>query len=233
MWTILKPVDKYPAVFDVRALRIFVGVFAFAFPIVLPLLAGHTSLEQIQRSISAYYHDSPRDVFVGFEVAIGVLLLAYNGRAPFDMIISKLAGVLAFGVAFVPTAPQYPTADEKTLGDIHNICGFGLYSILAVFCFCLLPNAPRFMAKEERTVRQARRDTIYHVCGWLIVACIVLIGISHFTSEDFKDHYKPVFFLEWIALAAFGISWITAGQYGRLKFLVDEKDAYYLFKKHH
>ena len=233
MWKMLEPVASFPPIFDYRTLRLFIGLIAVALPIALPILAGHISFDQFLRSMSAYYHDKPRDVFVGSLMGIAILLFAYNGKGPLDMKISKVAGIFCLGVAFFPTTPEMPTPYEQTLGVLHNICAFGLFSMLVVFCLFLFPNSPRFMPKDDRTAREARRDVIYHVCGWLIVACIVLIFISNFMSEELQQRYKPVFFLEWIALTAFGISWFTAGKYGRIKFLVDEKDAHYFAKKSH
>jgi hypothetical protein len=87
------------------------------------------------------------------------------------------------------------------------------------------------MAEEERTARERRRDIIYRACGYLILVCIALIGISGLMSDDFRQRFKPVFFLEWIALTAFGISWFTASKYWALKYLVDEKEAYHFLKK--
>ena len=233
MWKMLRPVSLFSPVFDYRALRLFIGLIAVALPVALPILAGHTSFDEFLGSMSAYYHDNPRDVFVGCLVAIAVLLFAYNGQGPLDMKISKVAGIFCLGVAFFPTTPEMPTPYEKILGVMHNICAFGLFSILGTFCLFLFPNAPRFMQKDDRTVKEVRRDIIYRTCGWLIVACIVLIAVFIYMSNEFQERYKPVFFLESIALMAFGFSWFTAGKHGFMKFLVDEKDAYYFVRKSH
>ncbi len=231
MWKPSKPDLTQPAIFDYRALRLFIGLIAVVLPIALPLVAGHWSFDNFLPSMSDYYHDNPRDLFVGSLSGIAILLFAYNGRAKTDLQLSKIAGVFALGVAFFPVAPDLATPHEQALGVIHNICALGLFIILALFCLFLFPNAPRFMTKEERTARERRRDAIYRASGYSILACIALIGISSLMSDDFRQRFKPVFFLEWIALTAFGISWFTAGKYWALKFLVDEKEAYRFLRK--
>ena len=63
------------AVFDYRALRLLVGLIAFALPIVVSLLSIKTL-----PSISASYHAEGRDAFVGMLFVVGAFLWAYNGH---------------------------------------------------------------------------------------------------------------------------------------------------------
>jgi hypothetical protein len=55
---------------------------------------------------------------------------------------------------------------------------------------------------------------VYRVCGITIFATITLIAIYNFSGIEFQwlDKYKPVFWLEWIALLAFGTSWLVKGK---------------------
>jgi hypothetical protein len=56
-------------VFDYRALRLLVGIIAFALPIAVPLIAS-TNLT----SISASYYTNSRDIFVGMLFIVGSFL---------------------------------------------------------------------------------------------------------------------------------------------------------------
>ncbi|HSO64117.1 MAG TPA: hypothetical protein VLQ78_03360 [Ornithinibacter sp.] len=58
----------------------------------------------LQPSISAYYFTPVRAVFVGVLVTMGVCLVALKGNTDGEDGLMNLAGMLAPGVAFVPTA---------------------------------------------------------------------------------------------------------------------------------
>lgn len=54
-------------------------------------------------SISAYYYTPVRSMFVGALCAIGISLMAYQGRTDTENVLLDYSGFLAFIVAFVPT----------------------------------------------------------------------------------------------------------------------------------
>jgi hypothetical protein len=60
----------------------------------------------LQPSISAYYFTPARSVFVGVLVTMGVCLVALKGSTDGEDALMNLAGMLAPGVAFVPTRPS-------------------------------------------------------------------------------------------------------------------------------
>jgi hypothetical protein len=57
----------------------------------------------VQGSISAYFHTPVQSVFVGVLVTMGVCLIALKGNTEAEDILLNVAGMLAPGVAFVPT----------------------------------------------------------------------------------------------------------------------------------
>ena len=60
---------------------------------------------------------------------------------------------------------------------------------------------------------KAKRNKLYVSCGVVILGCIALIPFYHFFLEDTGiAALKPVFWLETLALWAFGISWMTKGE---------------------
>ena len=69
----------------------------------------------LQPSISAYYFTPVRAVFIGVLVTMGVCLVALKGNTDGEDVLMNLAGMLAPGVAFIPTvasgrcaAPRMP-----------------------------------------------------------------------------------------------------------------------------
>ncbi len=62
-----------------------------------------TGFDCLQTSISAYWHTPARAVFVGVLVTMGVCLVALKGNTPGEDIALNFAGMLAPGVAFIPT----------------------------------------------------------------------------------------------------------------------------------
>lgn len=57
----------------------------------------------VQTTISAYWHTPVRGVFVGVLVTMGICLIALKGNTKAEDVLLNLAGVLAPGVAFIPT----------------------------------------------------------------------------------------------------------------------------------
>jgi hypothetical protein len=54
---------------------------------------------------------------------------------------------------------------------------------------------------------------VYLVCGILIILSIILIAVVMFLPAAANIHrINPVFWLETIALFAFGISWLVKGE---------------------
>ena len=66
------------------------------------------------------------------------------------------------------------------------------------------------MTKQKR-----KRNKIYRISGYVILASLILIALYKFYLEskfvNLQD-YKPVFWLESLALIAFGFSWLTKGE---------------------
>ena len=57
------------------------------------------------------------------------------------------------------------------------------------------------------------RNEVYRLCGVLMLACIGLIGVYKLgLDESPLQHLKPVFWLESLALWAFGVSWFVKGE---------------------
>lgn len=184
-------------------LRRIVGLLGMLLPIILALVGfrligwGH-----IQPSISDYYSLRTRDLFVGILFTIGWFLFTYRGFDRQDEIAGNLACVFALGVALFPNSG---TAVEST---IHFSSATALFLVLAYFSLALFTKTG-----GKPTPRKLVRNRIYRVCGVAMLLCIALIGLCHWTPLGAAiDAYHPVFWLESMALWAFGISWFVKGE---------------------
>ena len=64
------------------------------------------------------------------------------------------------------------------------------------------------------TERKIQRNRVYRTCGAVMVGCILLMGIYHLAGGDETSlaNLNPIYWLEAIAILAFGISWLTKGE---------------------
>jgi hypothetical protein len=79
----------------------------------------------LQGSISAYFYTPARGVFVGVLVTMGVCLIALKGNTPWEDVLLNFAGMLAPGVAFVPTpgpgeCRSVPLAADDVASNVAN-----------------------------------------------------------------------------------------------------------------
>jgi hypothetical protein len=158
-----------------------------------------------------------RDVFVGFICAIAFFLFAYRGYDYKDNIAGKLACFFALGVAFFPTSITEPLTncipepvDTHIYSSIHFVSAALFFIMLAVFSLLLFTKGSKNPSKQK-----LRRNLLYRICGYTILGCLVIIAI-YFAILEKKipvlQKFDPVFWLESIALWAFGISWLTKGE---------------------
>jgi hypothetical protein len=202
------PVD--PIVVGFLTLRRVIGLLGFALPFVL-VFGGFWSLgPHIQESISAYYYTPMRNVFVGTLFAIGVFMLSYHGFDRRDDVAGDVACLFAVGVALFPTTP--PGAASTWVGVLHYACAAALFLTLAFFSLWLFTETD---PRQPPTAQKRKRNVVYRVCGWIMLAAIVLIVVHHWLPEAViapLDWLAPVFWLESIAILAFGVSWLTKGE---------------------
>jgi hypothetical protein len=201
-----------PLVISFLTLRKAIGCLGMALPFVLAL--GGLILFQlgIQGSISGYYHTEMRDVLVGTLCAIGVFLWGYKGFDQRDNLASDIAGFSAIGIALFPTAPPNPSSIEKIISGVHLVFAASFFitlALISLFLFTLSnPNKPA-------TPQKLKRNLVYRICGYIILAAIVLIAIVGILPDPIQSWLNlldPVFWLEAIAIVAFGVSWFVKGE---------------------
>jgi hypothetical protein len=230
-----RPIEPAHARSDLYFKR-FLGFLAIAFPFML--LLGRMLLDGVgmEDSISDYYYTrSMRNLLVGGLVALAILLICYR-YARVDDTASTIAGLCAIGVAIFPTAPssRVPTPREMTTGTAHYAFAATFFLILAFYAIFIFtePFAPfhgfrRFMWRvlfrhfgvtaprtpsHYPTRRKRQRNGIYLACGGLIIACIMLLLISRIFHIGLPAPLHYVFWLETLAVCAFGFAWVVKGE---------------------
>lgn len=200
-------------VISYRTLRNIVGILGFSFPFVLFFGAYGFFDLGVQNSISSYYHTGMRDVFVGTLCVIGFFLLSYRGHERIDDYAGDVACVCALGIAFFPTAPDGLVSETARIFDyLHLFFAAFFFMTLIYFSLYLFTKMNPSIAPSRR---RKQRNLVYRFCGYAMAVCILLITLYRIappTTIVPLEEYVPVYWLEGVAVVAFGISWLTKGR---------------------
>jgi len=219
--------DKPPEIISYYTMRRAIGVLGITLPLIL--VAGSSlfgGCDEVQGSISAYYHTNMRNIFVGFNCAVALFLFAYRGHDWRDNIAGSLGSIFVLGVAFLPCSvgtPGHPclvaVAEQSPMvGDLHNLSALLYFIILIVYSLFLFPKTHMDMVTGEKKfmgLQKKRRNVVYYISGGIMTASLLLI-ISYmgFLEDRYPglEGLDPIFWLESFVLLSFGISWLTKGQ---------------------
>jgi hypothetical protein len=192
-------------------LRRAIGILGMSLPVILligyPVLSGK---REILSSVSAYYYTCMGDVFVGILWATGLFLYAYKGHNPVDNYLSTFAGFCAVAIACFPCTPDPDTAPclYHAYDTVHLIASIGFFACLMYI------SAFQFTKSDQKVLSKKTKRRNRWFVTFAVIMLISLLGIffiKTFTSG--LDNYHPEFWLELIALFAFGLSWILKGIY--------------------
>ena len=199
-------------VFDYRALRLLMAIIAFALPFIVTFISSTTLT-----SISASYYTEARDIFVGLLFVVSAFLLAYNGHTSSEAWASKAACFAAVVAALNPTSCDICAPDIQS--KIHYFAAVIFFGILAYFCL-----GPFRKNTKGQEGKKGRRAKIYFACGWIIIICMLTMGLTKFTVPDqIRNSLYITYWGESIALWAFGAAWMVAGKV--FSPLVDDEEA--------
>lgn len=218
------PSKPDPRLISFQTLRKSVGWLGILLPAVM--IIGNLvfrNCSTLQNSISHYYYTVTGNLFVGILCAVALFLISYRGYDRLDHISSSLAGIFAVAIAMFPTNTSqsvpvgmalnrcviFELADDKVRNSIHYISAALFFTTLAYISFFLFTKNKGAFTKEKRV-----RNKIYRVCAVLIILSILLIAVFGLAKHPSTTivNLKPVFWLEWIALLAFGTSWLVKGE---------------------
>jgi len=191
--------------------RFAIGLLGVLLPPVLVFVepALFDGLPAPRGSLSAYYYSGLREVFVGGLWAIGVFLVVYKFLDfSWESLLSSLAGAAAVLVSVFPTERPgdgvTPTPFQVKLGeDVVTAIHYGA----AVAFIALLVPIALFFARDEGRRAHRSWQGFHTVAAVFIVFGAVLAAFAGITGGPDKG----VLFGEWIAIWAFGASWLVKG----------------------
>ncbi|MFN2440349.1 MAG: hypothetical protein ABR503_14195 [Chitinophagaceae bacterium] len=215
---------KNPGLIPYQTVRKAIGWLGILLP--AAMIIGNlifSTCNSIQSSISHYYYTITGHWFVGILCATAMFLISYTGYNQVDNIVSSVAGFAALLIAFFPTnmVKEVPVTiinegcllfslpENGIRNTVHYVSSGIFFVALAYMSFFLFTKS-----KGEKTEEKKIRNKIFKTSGVIIIVSLVLIALYGFFGEsgDRLSELKPVFWLEWIALFAFGISWLVKGE---------------------
>lgn len=171
-------------------------------------------------SISATYYlptcITPFMIILG---SAGLLLISYKGYGKHDDIVCTVAGVFALGICLFSCGTKdlvdrwFELSQLTHVGTfqfspivsgiIHNICAIGFFGLLAYNSLFLFTKSIT-KDKEKMENKKRKRNIIFRICGiGMIISLSAIVPISIF------NWWGGVWIIETVALAFFGISWLT------------------------
>jgi len=203
-----------------RRLRKAIGWMGMSLPFVLILLSLIPFFKtNVQQSISYYYYTNLREIFTGVLCAVGLFLIRYKGvNNPVfwknDDKMTNLAGIMALGVALVPTNPvdcgekiyTLMPVCAKIIGGFHYFFAAGFFFILAIISIVIFTIGQN--QDPDIRIRFLNENNIYKTCGYAIIIFVILIPIC----DALHLFRSSTLILEALALIAFGTSWLIKGR---------------------
>jgi hypothetical protein len=207
------------------SLRKGLGLLGLALPAVF--LLGSPGIP-LQRSLSAYYYiPHLRDLLVGVLWAIGAFLVFYRGYStvpkPFhrlpawlsrhmtDTKLTTLAGIGALATALLPTCETPAQCGNTFVAGLHVVGAvtfLGTLAVLSIWAFTESDTNPKDWDTAKRW-----SNRVYTTCGWTILAALVAAGlVLKFHITAIGPFTQPIFWLESVAIWAFGLSWLVKGE---------------------
>lgn len=191
---------------DTRRLRCIIGWLGMILPwlvVILSLVFEY----KFPDSISAtYFRDPCITPFMIILGSAGILLFTYRGYNIVDDILNTAAGVFALGICLFPCAAksgnigtfQLPAATSDIIHMVSALAFFGILAYNSLFQFT--------KSSGEMTNNKKKRNIIFRVCGIGMIASFILLPLVYLGIVDIPH---VVWVMEMIALAFFGISWLT------------------------
>lgn len=210
-------------------LRQTIGIAGMLLPILLIVsLYLYDKVDFVLPSISHYYFTRSGTIFTSVLIVLGTFLLIYKSYEKLDFWLSTLAGVFALFVALAPTsnlvevccaidmkhAITHFSDDTKELNArtlFHYISAGLFFLCLAIMSFALFTKTEK---NKKKTNNKKIRNVIYKVCAVVMVISILII-LFNFNNEDpasSYNEYNMTFWLEFVAVEAFGLSWLVKGE---------------------
>jgi hypothetical protein len=180
------------------------GVSALGLVLALSLLGPWVDGLPLRGSMSAYYYSPMRNVFVGVLVATGALLYLYKGFSSAENLTLNLAGLLAVGVAWLPTAAE---------GTERNAVGFAHLACAVVFFLCIgyvsVFRAGDTLSLIKDPTKAKRLQRLYRVLGAGMVASPLFALLASALLDPRGNNRSIVFYIEAAGVVMFAVYWLA------------------------
>lgn len=194
-------------------LRCTIGWLGMLLPWIVLILAGIYGYGFPDSISQTYYFESCITPFMIILGSAGLLLFSYKGYDKQDDIVCTLAGIFGLGICIFPCFASIVLDADRMVGTfqivqnisgwIHNTCAILFFGLLAYNSLFLFTKSGGVMTKNKK-----KRNIIFRVCGvGMIASFLILIPVIRY------ELHGGVWFIEAIALAFFGISWLTKADY--------------------
>ncbi|QOG02373.1 hypothetical protein [Flavobacterium sp. MDT1-60] len=203
-----------------NTLRKIVGVLGMLLPIALYLFVEIDSrFSTVLPSISHYYFTRACGIFIIIISMLSVFLLIYKGEKSQDFYVSAIAGISSLLLLLFPTDNLDKEIYSVSVTTL-NISDFRMYFHFAcagIFLMALAYMSAFLFTKSDvpskmRGKRKKIRNRIYRTCAVLIVLAILTIIICKQFFNDIYSSYPITFWMEVVAVEAFGFSWLVKGE---------------------
>ncbi|RYY59410.1 MAG: hypothetical protein EOO05_13330 [Chitinophagaceae bacterium] len=207
-------------------LRKLIGILGVCLPLLLfVVLLLDSGFTHPLNSISHYYYTRANPVFIIVVSLLAIFLLVYKGKEPVDLVLSSLAGVAALLLLLFPTSnisdycndPAYPESlmvlpvnpGRVLFHYISSGVFLGSLAWMSAFIFTKSDKPP-----AARSVKKKTRNRVFRICAvvMLMALLVIIANFAGLLSDEFFDRYNLTFWMETIALEAFGISWLVKGE---------------------
>ncbi len=224
-----------------RISRLVVGFLGVLLPIVF--IVGEAAYLRggvhVRGSLSAYYHTSMQDIYVGGLCVIAFLLITYMAGEPasWDFWASAIAGLALLVLVFFPTSRSGLPADapacgsvpepagcspvEQTLGEhptavVHAVSAAVFIAFLAVMSFLFAISEVR-SAKERAAAEASSRPGMFQKPSLFrihsICGLVIVAAVIWVFAGAQLGELTPLYVGEVASVLAFGVSWLFAGFY--------------------
>lgn len=201
-------------------LRRIVGTLGMFLPLALYFFIKIDSkYSNVLPSISHYYFTRASGIFIIIVSMLSIFLLIYKGEERQDYYASTIAGISSLLLLLFPTdnLPQefdiicvtsLKTSDFRM--NFHLICA-GIFLLTLAYMSAFLFTKSKLSASNRGNKKKAR-NRIYRICAVLIVLAILIIVICKEIFPEIYCCYPITFWMEVVAVEAFGFSWLVKGE---------------------
>ncbi|MBP0904429.1 hypothetical protein ACFSKN_12310 [Mariniflexile gromovii] len=209
-----------------KTLRKLVGVLGMLLPILLCAFLGLISQHyEVLDSISHYYFTRSNVIFIIIVSLMAVFLMIYKGKEPIDFYLSSIAGIAAFLLLLFPTESILSecgglcdsfsisfVVENSVRTVFHYVCAgvfLGSLAYMSLFLFT------KFNKAEGKTKEKKQRNVVFIICGILMIIALLVVFLGdglNLIPEDVYNGYHITFWMETLAVEAFGFSWLVKGE---------------------